>query len=359
MQLKVNLKERSYPIIFNHNAFDLFPFEILHRFEIKNMVLVTNTTLKKLYGSLLKSWQKRLNFKIFVIPDGEEYKTIETWKNITEFFLKSRLDRKSIVIAFGGGVVGDVTGFACATYMRGIRYIQIPTTLLAMVDSSVGGKTGVNHTSGKNLIGCFHQPSCVWLDIKFLSTLPKREFIAGYAELFKYAFIGGKQMFDFVKKNTPKMLNYDAKILLEGIKRSLQIKASIVEQDEKETSGRRALLNFGHTFAHALETYYNYKNILHGEAVIWGIKCACNLGIKLKIVPTKLHSQYWEILKLLPDIKLPHKPDIKGIYNAMFTDKKMEFGKLRFVLPKNFGESVIVTNVSKAKILDVLKILNQ
>jgi 3-dehydroquinate synthase len=264
-----------------------------------------------------------------------------------------------VVCALGGGVVGDITGFAASAFLRGVSYVQIPTTLLAMVDSSVGGKTGVNHTLGKNLIGAFHQPSFVWLDTAFLDTLPTREFMAGYAELFKYAFIGGQDMFDFVSQQHDAMIAKNKNTLLEGIKRSVAIKARIVEADEHEVTGLRAQLNFGHTFAHAIERFYNYEHVLHGEAVLFGIRCACDLGTRLATIHSDAAPSYRALLEKCPEVALPEgaapRPDAESLYNAMFTDKKMVGGKLAFVLPTKPGNAKLFRDVPKDVVCATMK----
>jgi 3-dehydroquinate synthase len=355
MQITVHLGSRSYPIILNNNAFNSFPAQLKKQFPDRKLALVTNTTIARLYRPVISSWKKKLTFETFIIPDGEKYKTVATWNSVLDFLLKSKLDRKSIVVALGGGVVGDIAGFAAASFLRGVAYVQVPTTLLAMVDSGVGGKTGVNHALGKNLIGAFHQPSLVWLDTAFLETLPCREFIAGYAELFKYAFVGGRGMLDFVGKNHDKMIAGDRKALLEGIRRSVAIKAGIVESDEREESGRRALLNFGHTFAHAIERFYNFKQVLHGEAVLLGMQCACDLGMRMGLVPAASQKTFAALCAKLPPVSLPSRPDAGRLYRAMFTDKKMQAGKLAFVLPAGPGASVITRDVPEKEVLKTLR----
>jgi 3-dehydroquinate synthase len=359
MEISVNLGDRSYPIILKHGAFSEFPSSLKKRFPQSRFALVTNTTLAITYKDVLAQWEKELSPVKFVLPDGEQYKNIETWNSVVDFLIKSNLDRKSVVCAFGGGVVGDITGFAASSFLRGVAFVQIPTTLLAMVDSSVGGKTGVNHAIGKNLIGAFHQPSFVWLDTVFLSTLPEREFIAGYAELFKYAFIGGPEMFDFIGKQHHAMIAKDKNALIEGIQRSIAIKARIVEADEREEKGTRAFLNFGHTFAHALERFYNFEQVLHGEAVLFGIRCACDLGTRLATIPPAAEQKYRALLEKCPATELPGtaaaRPNAEALYDAMFTDKKMSGGKLSFVLPATPGSCILSSDVQKDAVCETLK----
>jgi 3-dehydroquinate synthase len=293
---------------------------------------------------------------VYVFPSGETQKTIDTWKRILDFLVIYHLDRRSVLIALGGGVVGDIAGFAAACFMRGIDYVQIPTTLLAMVDSSVGGKTAVDHPLGKNLVGAFHQPSAVWIDADFLKTLPRREFVAGCAEAFKYAFIGGRGMFSFIMDNRDAILRAEPAPLLECVGRSVRIKADIVGRDEREgESGLRALLNFGHTFAHALEKFYGFEGLLHGEAVLLGMVCAVELAKECGALGREYWADFDNILDGLPLPALPGAPDIEKIYAAMFFDKKAEEGVLRFILPVAPGDSEVFGGEAEAAVKEVLK----
>jgi 3-dehydroquinate synthase len=353
-QLTVNLGSRSYPIYFGERASGEFPARCRALFPQSRFALVTNETLAKLYKTAILQWKDQLDLTLAIIPDGEQFKTVATWESVLEALLKAKLDRKTVLMAFGGGIVGDITGFAAASFLRGVRYIQIPTTLLAMVDSSVGGKTGVNHAMGKNLIGAFHQPSLVWVDCSYLDTLPEREFVAGYGELFKYAFIGGADMFEFVDTYHEKMVAKEHVSLVEGIRRSIALKARVVEQDEKEETGLRAILNFGHTFAHALERFYDYTGIMHGEAVLWGIGCAYDLGKRVGAVGPKDHEKYEGLLRKLPRIRLPFPADAHALYEGMFSDKKTAQGKINFVVPTTPGNAVVRNDVSPEAVLETL-----
>ena len=349
----VELKDRSYEIMIDEKG--SLPELLREKFPNSSFVLVTNDTLKELYEPVISDWARDLNFKTYIQKDGEMYKTIDTWKSILDFLLNLKLDRNTVIVAFGGGVIGDVAGFAASAFLRGVNFVQIPTNLLAMVDSSVGGKTGVNHPMGKNLIGAFYQPKLVWINTGFLDTLPKREFDGGYAEVFKYAFIGGKSMFDFINDNHEKIQKKDKPLLQETIKRCIEIKAMIVSRDEKE-SGMRALLNFGHTFGHALEHFYNFKGIIHGEGVYWGIKCAVELGKNIGTISNEDLPIYKKMIdkQLLP--KLNPRPVLSQLYEAMFSDKKVLGGKIRFIIPTKPGFSIISDKVSEK---DVLKTLDE
>ncbi len=355
MNIPVNLGENSYNIELEYKAVSSFPQRVKQLFKGCRFALITNTTLASLYADLLKRWKEELDLVIFTIPDGESYKTLQTWSSILDFLLQSKLERSSVIIAFGGGVVGDITGFAAATFLRGVRYIQVPTTLLAMVDSSVGGKTAVDHSAGKNLIGAFHHPRLVFADISFLETLSDREFLCGYAELFKYGFIGGRDMFSFVTANHDAILRRDASPLKEGIQRSIAIKAQVVEQDPFETTGDRALLNLGHTFAHSLEKYFNFSEILHGEAVYWGIRCAVETSKRVGLIAASDMQTYDSLISRMKMPALPAKPQPQSLYENMFSDKKVASGKIRFVLPSIPGTSVVRADVPQQIILSVIE----
>ncbi len=353
-KITVGLEERSYPVFITEKMVTTFPCSFKELFNKKKCVLVTNSTIAKLYSKVIAAWQQELNFALHVMSDGEKHKTVKTWNEVIDTFIAHQLDRSDYVIALGGGVVGDIAGFAAAAYMRGIDYVQVPTTLLAMVDSSVGGKTAVDHPRGKNLIGAFHQPRGVWADLSFLETLPKREFIGGCAELFKYGFIGGQEIFSFIKNNSQKLIDGEADVLMEGIKKSVETKARIVGEDEKE-AGNRALLNFGHTFAHALEQFYGFEGLIHGEALIWGMLCACELGSRNMTMLSTHKAEYRKLLCQLPLPALPYEPEPHLLYRAMFADKKASGGKLRFVLPSVPGKAVVVKDVSEKRVMDTLE----
>ncbi|MDR3013032.1 MAG: 3-dehydroquinate synthase [Chitinispirillales bacterium] len=354
MNINIDLGNRSYPIYIGADTSGNFPAFYKDQYKNRKCAIVTNNTIASIYSSYINTLKTELGCPVHTMPDGEKYKTINTWSAILDDLLAFRLDRKSVVVALGGGVVGDMAGFAAACFMRGIDYIQIPTTLLAMVDSSVGGKTAVDHPLGKNLIGAFHQPTAVWIDTDFLKTLPRRQYVAGYAEAFKYAFIGGGEMFAYMMNNKDALLRAEPEPLLESIRRGVRIKADIVSRDEKE-AGVRALLNFGHTFAHALESYYGFEGLLHGEAVLWGMLCA----VELAKVSGALPPQHWDALDRvmdgLPLPPLPSPPEVSAVYAAMFADKKTELGELRFILPILPGMSEVRGGVRERDILGTLE----
>lgn len=353
-ELTIALGDRSYPIRIDHGVSSSFPAALRERCGACRVGLVTNTTLRGLYGTQLDAWKDELDFVEHVMPDGEQYKTVQTWAGVLDTFLEARVDRGTVLVAFGGGVVGDIAGFAASALLRGVEVVQVPTTLLAMVDSSVGGKTGVNHAMGKNLIGAFYQPRMVWIDTAYLDTLDRRVFVAGYAELYKNAFIGGREMFDFVRDTHEDMFAANRAALAEGIERSVMVKAGVVEQDERE-SGVRALLNFGHTFAHAFEVHFGYERIMHGEAVLWGMACALDLGRRIGTIPANTWDTYQPLVDALPRPSLPDGDrDVTAIYDAMFSDKKVRDGKLRFVVPCEPGVSRVQEGIDPEPVKESL-----
>ncbi|MBN2037832.1 MAG: 3-dehydroquinate synthase [Chitinispirillaceae bacterium] len=355
MELTVSLGARSYPVHLDSGTAHAFPSTLKTLFPKSRFGLVTTTAISGLYKPLIDRWSTELDLTVHVIPDGERFKTIETWSKILDTFLAARFERSSVLIAFGGGVVGDVAGFAAATMLRGVTYVQVPTTLLAMVDSSVGGKTAVDHAAGKNLIGAFYQPRLVFIDTDFLNTLPEREYQAGYAELFKNAFIGAQGMFDFITRHHDSLCSHETNILLEGIKRSIEIKAAVVSRDECETSGERMLLNFGHTFAHALEKYFGFESLLHGEGVWYGMACAIELGKRLKTIPSADMPDYDLLSRKLLRPDLPSAPRIDDLYQAMFFDKKVSGQSIRFVVPEKKGTSVVKSNVPEDTVNEAVR----
>jgi 3-dehydroquinate synthase len=354
MELTVNLGPRTYPIVLDRGIAPALPARLRRQFPKSTFGLVTNTTLASLYAELIAHWERELGLTVHRMPDGERYKTLDTWGAIFDTFLPAKFERSSVIIALGGGVVGDVAGFAAATLLRGIACVQVPTTLLAMVDSSVGGKTAVDHAAGKNLIGAFHQPSLVWIDTAFLESLPSREFAAGCAELFKYAFIGGAEHFELIATHGRDMLGGRPNTLLEGIRRGIAVKAGVVERDEHETKGERMLLNFGHTFAHALEKYFGFGKLLHGEAVWWGMACACELGKRLGTISPDDAARYDDLTGSFPRPMLPSIPPAGELVAAMRFDKKVSGGAPAFVVPASPGFSVVKTDVSPSVVEDAM-----
>ena len=347
-KLTVNAKTKNYDITIKEGLIA----EILDYLQQdKKKFLITNNTLEKLYPDLVSSFENKI-----VIKDGEEYKNFETFEFIINELLKRKIERKDLILALGGGVVGDLAGFAASSVLRGVNFVQIPTTLLSQVDSSVGGKTGFNTKYGKNLIGAFYQPESVLIDTNFLKTLPVREIKTGLGEVVKYSFIE-KNCSDDEKIHLSKYLdeadlnNLDFK---EIIYRSVALKASVVSKDEKE-AGLRAVLNFGHTFAHSIETITNYKNFTHGEAVAMGMKLAFELSYNLNFINKEYLDYAFNLIdkfNLAPVYKIECDKD--EYINIMKSDKKVSNSKIRLVLPTSKGEVKIFDNIKEDDIKKVL-----
>lgn len=315
-----------------------------------NVVVVTNPTVSGYHLDTLLSHIKATKLNVVTIPDGEEYKTLQTVENILNECFEHKLDRKSLLIAFGGGVIGDMTGFTASIYQRGIDFIQIPTTLLSQVDASVGGKTGVNNKYGKNLIGAFYQPKAVYIDPAFLETLPPREFAAGVAEIIKMAVMFDKSYFTFLQNADFK----DTQTLKEVIKKSVELKAWVVNQDEKE-AGIRAVLNYGHTFGHVVENETNYTTYLHGEAVAIGMVMANALAVELGMFT---QDEAEQVKALLEKASLPTEYTIKDVddfYEHFFLDKKSAKGSIKFILPDGMGNHKIVSDIDENVVKKVLR----
>ncbi|HIM93684.1 MAG TPA: 3-dehydroquinate synthase [Campylobacterales bacterium] len=314
------------------------------------VVVVTNPTISALHLEKLLSKLSATQLHVVTVPDGEEYKNLETVENILNELFTHKLDRKSLLIAFGGGVIGDMTGFTASLYQRGIDFVQIPTTLLSQVDASVGGKTGVNNSFGKNLIGAFYQPKAVYIDTDFLKTLPKREFSAGIAEIVKMAVMFDADYFDYLIS-----LDFTNKNALEkAIQLSVELKAWVVNQDEKE-AGIRAVLNYGHTFAHVVENETKYKTYLHGEAVSIGMVMANELALELGLISFDETKRVKEFL-VKHDLPIDYEiKDSEEFYDKFFLDKKSANDKIKFILPKNIGNFEMRDDLDKAIVIKVLE----
>ncbi|MDP2167853.1 MAG: 3-dehydroquinate synthase [Thermodesulfovibrionales bacterium] len=354
--VRVPLGERSYDILIGSGTLKDIGRHLkgtaFWRDSSARTAIVSNPTVYKLYGDTVYESMAEAGFEPVkvIVPDGEEYKTLLWAEHILGKLLSAKLDRSSFIVALGGGVIGDMAGFAASTYMRGIRFVQAPTTLLAQVDSSVGGKTGVNHPLGKNMIGAFWQPSLVWIDTATLGTLPKKEFIAGMAEVIKYGIIRDSEFFEFIGKNKKDILNLNSKALTRIIKRSCEIKAEVVSKDERE-SGLRAILNCGHTVGHAIETVTGYTRYLHGEAVAIGMHMEAHFAD----MPQKEVARIKRLIESYGlSTGLPKDIDEGALMAAMEIDKKALRGELRFVLPETIG-SVKVLPVKKDRVLKALK----
>ena len=345
--LNLDLGARSYPIYIGADL--LRQPELLTRhIAARRVVVVSNETVAPLYLEKVRRGLEAFSPLDVILPDGEQYKTLEVLNRIFDALLAARCDRKTTILALGGGVIGDMAGFAAACYQRGVPFIQVPTTLLAMVDSSVGGKTGVNHPLGKNMIGAFYQPRAVIIDTTTLNTLPDREMSAGIAEVIKYGLIRDPEFFGWIEANLDRLLQRDPKALSEAIYRSCQNKAEVVAADEHE-SGVRATLNLGHTFGHAIETGMGYGNWLHGEAVAAGMVMAADLSHRLGWLK---ESDVTRITKLIARARLPvaapARLSVQQFLDLMAVDKKVLGGKLRLVLLKRLGEAVVTDDIPAA-----------
>ena len=342
--LQVSLGDRSYPIHIGQHLLGQADL-ILPHLKRKQVAIVSNTTVAPLYMATLSEPLRAAGVKVIeiVLPDGEAYKNGETLNLIYDALLQNRCERSTTLIALGGGVIGDMTGYAAATYLRGVPFIQIPTTLLSQVDSSVGGKTGINHPLGKNMIGAFYQPQLVLADTETLKTLPARELSAGVAEVIKYGLIRDAQFFEWLEANMNKLMALDTAITSEAIYRSCQNKADVVAADEHET-GERATLNLGHTFGHAVENAMGYGVWLHGEAVAAGTMMAADLSKRLGWLTDAEISRIAHIFKVahLP-IEAP-KLGVDKYIDLMGLDKKVVDGKIRLVLQKGIGQSVVTSD---------------
>ncbi|MDE3119092.1 MAG: 3-dehydroquinate synthase [Nitrospirota bacterium] len=340
--VKVSLAERSYDIVIKTGLLQEVGGRIRGLGYSGNVAVVTNPVVGRLYGkTLLRSLRAAgYNATVIEVPDGERAKTLRWAAAILDELAKNRFERSSLVVALGGGVVGDLAGFAAALYVRGIPFVQVPTTLVAQVDSSVGGKTGVNHALGKNLIGAFHQPRLVLIDPATLATLPKREWVAGLAEVIKYGMIEDAELFGYLERHMPSLLAMEPSQVAHVVARSCQIKASVVMEDERE-SDRRRILNYGHTVGHALESLGGYRKLIHGEAVAIGMVQEAGLARHLGLCLPDVVSRQRSLVRAagLPDA-LP-VTRFAELWNAMQHDKKMAKGRLHCVLPVQVGRVVI------------------
>jgi 3-dehydroquinate synthase len=354
--LQVSLGERSYPIHIGSHLLHQSDL-ILPHLKRKSVAIVTNTTVAPLYLQQLAEPLRQAGVKVIeiILPDGEAYKNGETLNLIYDALLKNRCERSTTLMALGGGVIGDLTGYAAATYLRGVPFIQIPTTLLAQVDSSVGGKTGINHPLGKNMIGAFYQPQLVLADIATLQTLPKRELAAGIAEVIKYGLIRDPDFFLWLERNINLLNNLDAAVTGYAVYRSCQNKAEVVAADEHE-AGERALLNLGHTFGHAIENAMGYGVWLHGEAVAAGTMMAADLSKRLGWLSQDEVNRTHDLLSAA---NLPLTPPSLGVeryLELMGLDKKVEDGKIRLILLKGIGKSLITSDYDAALLKETLSV---
>ncbi len=354
-KLRIDLADRSYDILIGRNLLPRVGDHLVHRERTRRALVVTNPVVNKLYGKVLSEGLQSAGLEIECaeIPEGETHKTLQDAQTVYDHLIENQYDRNTLLVALGGGVIGDLTGFIAATFMRGVPYIQVPTTLLSQVDSSVGGKTAVNHPQGKNLIGAFYQPQLVAIDLDSLRSLPFDEFRAGMAEIIKYGVIEDPKLFAFLEQNSEKILEQDTECLQHIIETSCAIKAKIVERDERE-SNYRMVLNFGHTIGHAIEALTGYSQFKHGEAVaigmVYAAKLSCQLGQCSKAVVQKIEA-------LVEQYGLPSRlPEFSAseYIETLYRDKKAHDKNIRFVLVRDIGTVEIVDRVAEADIQKIL-----
>ena len=347
-------RDRSYPIYIGADL--LSQHELLARLlEGRSVCLVTNDTVSKLYlDRVREALGDQRKVTVVTLPDGEQYKTMAAYERVLSAALEEKHERSCVFVALGGGVVGDITGFAAATFLRGADFIQMPTTLLAQVDSSVGGKTGINHAMGKNLIGAFHQPLAVLCDTAALATLPDREFSAGVAEVIKYGLIADKTFFHYLIDKAPMLKGRDPEVLSSVIARCCAIKADVVSRDERE-GGVRAILNLGHTFGHAIEKEQGFGQWLHGEAVAAGMVMATRISVSRGGISQEVLDGLLQFLKMF-DLPCAPPGDMTAevFLTAMQGDKKVQSGRIRYILLSALGQASIVDDVGESEILACL-----
>ena len=356
--IKVDIPEKPYDITIAPGSLDQLGEQMASLKLGKKVLLVSNPMIFKHYGPRAIASLENAGFQVvsYNLPPGERYKTLNSIHKLYDIALENRLERSSTMVALGGGVIGDMTGFAAATWLRGINVVQVPTSLLAMVDSAIGGKTGVNHPHGKNLIGAFHQPSLVLIDPEVLKTLPAREFRAGMAEVIKYGIIWDTELFTQLaaSKHLDQLRYVKSDLINSIITHSCQAKADVVSKDEKE-SGLRAILNYGHTIGHAVESLTGYRLLTHGEAVGIGMVAAGEIAVKLGLWPQADTERQNALIKKagLP-IQIPAALDVEAIIDALQLDKKVKSGKVRFVLPTQIGTVKVTDEVPTEIIREVL-----
>lgn len=352
--LTVDLGDRSYPIYIGSGV--LRDAGLLQSAMAgEKIAIVSNETVAPLYLEGFKQQLGERDILEIVLPDGERYKNLQYLDRIFDALLEANCNRDVTLVALGGGVIGDMTGFAAASYQRGVRFVQVPTTLLSQVDSSVGGKTGVNHRLGKNMVGAFYQPRAVFIDIDTLDTLPDKELSAGLAEVIKYGLIVDAEFFAWLEQNMDRLVQRDKQALEYAILKSCETKADVVARDERE-SGVRALLNLGHTFGHAIETGMGYGNWLHGEAVAAGMVMAAELSCRMGwIAADDVDRTRQLIARAKLPINGPRDMTVETYMKLMAVDKKVQQGRMRFVLLKAIGDAVVTADIDATKLTETLE----
>ena len=345
--LRVGLKDRAYDILIGRQTTADAGAFVKSRCAARRAICITDANVRRPHAERVVHALTAADLRadLLTVPAGEASKSVHEAERLWNECSRLRADRKTVVVAIGGGVVGDLAGFIAATFARGLAFIQIPTTLLAQVDSSVGGKVGINLPSAKNIVGAFWQPAGVLIDLDSLSTLPEREYLSGLAEVVKYGVILDPEFFEYLESHIPGLLSRDATVLEHVVARCCALKATVVEQDEREETGIRAVLNYGHTFCHAIETVTGYGHYLHGEAVAIGMVCASRLAESLGRIPSEITARQ---VRLLQSLGLPtgdQQLPVDDVLQAMQHDKKSEGGDMRFVLPRQLGLVEVVANV--------------
>jgi 3-dehydroquinate synthase len=355
VQLTVPLGDRSYAIHISSGGVDQFASSLREVMpDLSHVLIIADQAVENPWcRTLIESLQRldgSLRLSMTTVPSGESSKSIEQYDRLLQCCMAEGADRKSVVIAVGGGVVGDLAGFVAASFARGIRLVQVPTTLLAMVDSSVGGKTGINLPTAKNMVGAFWQPSLVLIDTQVLTTLPRRSYLSGLAEVIKYGVIDDAPLFSWLQSNAALLVQREDAAVRHAIHQSCRSKAAVVGEDERETSGRRAILNYGHTFAHAIEATCGYGTLLHGEAVAIGMQMAARLAVDLRLTEVSLLAKQTELLRSceLPITLAEADPD--AMLPVMMRDKKVAHGKLRFILPREIGKVELVGDIDPSAV---------
>ncbi|MCK4244260.1 MAG: 3-dehydroquinate synthase [Candidatus Omnitrophica bacterium] len=357
--ISVNLGRRSYPIHIGERVSRIG--KVIKELGLgKKILVITNNKVFHYYGETIKRDLEKRGYSVNIVkvPIGEKYKSINQAIGLYEKCVNCKLERNSTILALGGGVINDLAGFVAATYLRGINFIAVPTTLLAQVDASIGGKVGVDLPQAKNLVGSFYQPRAVLIDPEVLKTLPSREMRTGMSEIVKYGIIRDKSLFEYLEKNLERIKKLETNALQRVIVESVRIKAKIVSQDEREEKGEREILNFGHTIGHSIEAAEGYQGCRHGEAISIGMLKATEIAVAMHFCSPRLLLRMGELLKRM---RLPTKPLIKSgvdegkIYKSLFLDKKKKGGKLRFILPRRLGDVFICENVPFHLIRKVLQ----
>jgi 3-dehydroquinate synthase len=354
--VRVDLGKRSYEVMVTSDDWSALPRLLPRQPPASSVIIITDEHIRAIADATAQRLGSAgLHSAVEVLPAGEEQKSLAVAARLYDRLAQQHADRGTLIVAVGGGVIGDLAGFVAATYLRGLRLLMVPTTLLAMVDSSVGGKVAVNHPKAKNLIGAFHQPIGVWIDTSALQSLPEREYRSGVAEVVKYGVILDADLFSVLESNADALLRHDASLVRRVVARCCRLKADIVARDEREETGLRMVLNYGHTFAHAFETVAGYGAWLHGEAVAVGMICASRLAERRGLVCADTTTRQESLLKRFGLPTRPANWPVDEVVEVMRSDKKASAGKLRFVLPRRLGEVDVFDDVPELEVRRVLQ----